>query len=643
MELGGYAGRYLRVDLSSGKVWVKETPKELIRNYLGGLGFAVKILWDEVDEHTDPLGPDNRLVISTGPLTGTMFPAAGRYQVNAKSPLTGIWGHANAGGFFGPELKFAGYDFIVIQGRAERPVYLVIDDDLVELRDASHLWGEERNGRFYGGKTTFETIQMIREELGDETFKVAAIGPAGENTVRFASIINDLGNAAGRTGMGAVMGSKRLKAIAVRGSRGVRVAKPELFMEVVDDAYRKLLVDWGDALKETLTKYGTPNLVEAINAMGRMPVKNHWTGYWEKAHLIGGERIREEFRVKQASCFGCLVQCKYFVRSRKEPYAGIYKGPEYEALVSFGSSLLVEDVEAVFYANHLADLYGMDSISLGMTIAWAMESWEHGLLTKEETGGLDLSWGNAEAMVELVKKTAFREGFGNMIAEGSKRASEIIGRGTERFAMHVKGNEISAQDGRAHQSSGLTHATAARGADHLTSLSCLEERGYEQVAAERYGADKVKDLVDPQSTRYKGWLVWDLEMLYALGNSLIICWYEVGWPPVFYYPDMARAAAAATGIAEFGDPNEVKRIAKRIAIHRRMFNVREGLRRKDDTLPDRFLKEPMPTGPAKGHVCRLHEMLDDYYEAAGIDKETGVPKDETLRELGLGELAGRWR
>ena len=643
MEFGGYAGKYIRVDLTSGKILIEETLKDLILNYLGGLGFGVKILWDEVDEKTDPLGPDNRLVIATGPLTGTMFPAAGRYQVCAKSPLTGVWGQANAGGFFGPELKFAGYDFIVIQGKSEKPVYLVIDDDHVELRDASHLWGEERDGRYYGGKTTLETIDMIREELGDETFKVAAIGPAGENLVRFACIINDIGNAAGRTGMGAVMGSKKLKAIAVRGSKGVGVADTEKFMEVVDEAYHKLLVEWGESLKETLTKYGTPNLVEAINAIGRMPVKNHWTGFWEKAELIGGERIRREFRVKQASCFGCLVQCKYFVRARKEPYAGIYKGPEYEAIVSFGSCLLIDDLEAIFYANHLADLYGMDSISLGMTIAWAMECWEHGLLTKEDTGGLDLSWGNAEAMIELVKKTAFREGFGNIIAEGSRRASQIIGRGTEKYAMHVKGLEISAQDGRAHQSSGLTHATAARGADHLTSLSCLEERGYEHVAEERYGKDKVADLVDPLSTKYKGWLVWDLENLYAMGNSLIICWYQVGWPPVFYFNDMARAVAVATGIEEFGDVNNFRKIARRITILRRMFNVREGLRRKDDTLPERFLKEPMPTGPAKGNVCRLEEMLDDYYEAAGIDRETGVPKDETLIELGLGELAGRWR
>ncbi len=633
MRYGGYAGRYIRVDLSSGSIGVLETPESLARDYVGGLGFGVRLLWDEVDERTDPLGPDNRLVIATGPLTGTLFPAAGRYQMAAKSPLTGIWGQSNSGGFFGPELKFAGYDMVVIQGRSERPVYLVIDDDEVRLADASHVWG----------KTTFETTDIVREDLGDETFKVMAIGPAGENLVRFAAVINDAGNAGGRTGMGAVMGSKKLKAIAVRGSRGVRVADDGAFMEVVDEAYEKLQVEWGEAVRETLTKYGTPNLVEAINAIGRMPVKNHWTGYWERADEIGGVAIRERYRVKQGSCYGCLVQCKYYVEVREGPFAGRYKGPEYEAIVSFGSSLLIDDLPAIFRANHLADALGMDSISLGMTIAWAMESWERGLLTAEDTGGLDLSWGNADSVIELIEKTAYREGFGGVIAEGSRRASQIIGRGTEKYAMHVKGLEISAQDGRAHQSSGLTHATAARGADHLTSLSCLEERGYERVAAERYGEDKVRELTDPLETKYKGWLVKDLEDLYAMGNSLIICWYEVGWPPVFYFDDMARALAAATGMEEYRDPRAIRIAAERIVTLRRMFNVREGLRRKDDTLPERFLREPMPTGPARGNVCRLDEMLDDYYRARGCDPETGVPTDETLRRLGLGDLAGRWR
>ncbi|HDI73569.1 MAG TPA: aldehyde ferredoxin oxidoreductase [Candidatus Korarchaeota archaeon] len=629
----GYAGKYLRVDLTSGKIKVEELPDSLCEDYVGGLGFATRILWDEVNERTDPLGPENRIVFSTGPVTGTLFPAAGRYQVNSKSPLTGIWGHANSGGAFGPELKYAGYDMIVISGRSEKPVYLWIDDDYVELRDASHLWG----------KTTHETTDEIREELGDETYKVACIGPAGENLVRFACIINDYGDAAGRTGMGAVMGSKRLKAIAVRGSKDIHVHDPDAFLEVVDEAYRKVLVDWGYHLSVTLTRYGTPNLVEAINSIGRMPVKNHWTGYWEKADKIGGVRIREEYRSKQGSCFGCLVQCKYMVRVPSGKYAGFFKGPEYEALVSLGSCCLVDDLEAIFEANHLCDLYGMDSISMGMTIAWAMECYENGLITEEDTGGIPLRWGDGDLIVDLVKKTAFREGFGNVLAEGTRRASQIIGKGTEKYAMQVKGLEISAQDGRAHQSSGLTHATAARGADHLTSLSCLEERGYEEVAAARYGEDKVQYLVDPLSTKYKGLLVKDLEDLYAIGNSLIICWYEVGWPPIFYFDDMARLIHTLTGMEQYKDVRTLRLAAERICTLRRMFNVREGLRRKDDTLPERFLKEPMPTGPAKGNVCRLDEMLDEYYEARGCDKKTGIPTDETLRRLGLGELAGRYR
>jgi len=331
------------------------------------------------------------------------------------------------------------------------------------------------------------------------------------------------------------------------------------------------------------------------------------------------------------------------VRVPSGKYAGVYKGPEYEAIVSLGSCCLVDDLEAIFEANHLCDLYGMDSISMGMTIAWAMECYEKGLITKDDTEGIPLKWGDGDLIVDLVKKTAFREGFGRILGEGSRRASEIIGRGTEKYAMQVKGLEISAQDGRAHQSSGLTHATAARGADHLTSLSCLEERGYEDVAAARYGKDKVQYLVDPLSTKYKGILIKDLEDLYAIGNSLIICWYEVGWPPVFYFDDMARLLYTLTGMEQYKDVQTLRLAAERICTLRRMFNVREGLRRKDDTLPERFTKEPMPTGPAKGNVCRLDEMLDEYYEARGCDKETGIPKDETLRRLGLSDLAGKYR
>jgi aldehyde:ferredoxin oxidoreductase len=631
--MGGYMGRILRVDLSNEKVVDVETPKDLISKYIGGLGFVVKILWDEVNEKIDPLGPENRLVIATGPLTGTMFPAAGRYQMGAKSPLTGIWGQSNSGGFFGPELKFSGYDAIIIQGRSEKPVYLCIYDGKPEIRRADHLWG----------KTTYETADIIREELDDREVKVAAIGQAGENLVRYAAVINDYGNAAGRTGMGAVMGSKKLKAIAVRGFNSVKVADPEKFERVLEKAYDLVLDKWGKTYKETLTTYGTPNLVDAINDIGRMPVKNHWTGYWDKAEKIGGYAIRKLYRVKQGSCFGCLAQCKYFVKTKQEGLSGLFKGPEYESIVSLGSCLLIDNFDAVAYANNLADLYGMDSISLGMTIAWAMECYEKGIITKEDTGGIDLSWGNYESVIKLIHDIAFRRGFGNILAEGSYRASKIIGRGSEKYVMHVKGLEISAQDGRAQQSSGLTHATAARGADHLTSLSCLEERGYADVAAERYGADKVKDLIDPLSTKYKGMVVKDLEDLYALGNSLIICWYEVGWPPVFYFNEMAEALHAVTGIDLFSSISYVREVSERIVILRRMFNVREGLRRKDDTLPERFLKEPMPSGPAKGQICKLDEMLDEYYEYRGIDKLTGIPKDETLVRLGLGDLAGRYR
>ncbi|PNV78390.1 MAG: aldehyde:ferredoxin oxidoreductase [Thermoproteota archaeon] len=626
--MGGYMGRILRVDLSSGKIVDVETSKDLISKYIGGLGFVVRILWDEIDERTDPLGPENRLVIATGPLTGTMFPAAGRYQMGAKSPLTGVWGQSNSGGFFGPELKFSGYDAIIIQGRSERPVYLCIYDGKPEIKRADHLWG----------KNTYETADMIREELDDREVKIAAIGQAGENLVRYAAVINDHGRAAARSGMGAVMGSKKLKAIAVRGFGSVKVADMDGFMKLYDELHERML---SHPYTPDRVKYGTTSLVELMNAIGRLPTYNMQQGVFEYYEEISGERLRELYFVKPHADMACLQRCGRIVRTGGR-YEMFGKGPEYEALDSFGARCGVRNLEAVIYANHLANLYGMDAISAGASISWAMECYEKGIITKEDAG-VDLSWGNYEAVIQLIHDIAFRRGFGNILAEGSYRASRIIGRGSEKYAMHVKGLEISAQDGRAQQSSGLTHATAARGADHLTSLSCLEERGYANVAAERYGEDKVKDLVDPLSTKYKGMLVKDLEDLYALGNSLIICWYEVGWPPVFYFDEMAEALHVVTGVDLFSSVSYVREAAERIVILRRMFNIREGLRRKDDTLPERFLREPMPSGPAKGHVCRLDEMLDEYYEHRGIDKTTGIPKDETLIRLGLGDLAGRYR
>jgi len=629
-EYGGYAGRYLRVDLSGSKITVHKLEKELPRHYIGGVGFCARILWDEVGPATEPLGPENVLVFATGPVTGTFFPSAGRYVIAAKSPLTGSWGQASAGGHFGPELKYAGYDMAVLEGRATNPVYLHVDDDFLELRDAAHLWGRDTN----------ETTKAIREELGDPTVKVACIGQAGEKLVRYACIISDFYRAAGRTGMGAVMGSKNLKAIAVRGSKSVSATSSMKYMDAATEAFRKVTEEWGEACESSLGRYGTPNLVEVEASIGRLPTKNHIFGVYGRADDIGSEVLNEKYRARRESCFSCGIQCKFISEVRSGPYSGTTtSGPEYETIMAFGSNCLNNNVESIIHANLLCNLYGLDTISTGKVISFAMECYEKGIITRTDADDLDLSWGNHDAIVKLVHRIATREGLGDVLAEGSRMAARKLGKGAEEFAIQVKGMEVSGQDGRAHQSSGLTHATAARGADHLTSLSCLEEKGYEETAGTRYGRERAKDLCNPLSTTYRGNLVKDLEDLFALTDSLVICKYGVMWPPIFYFDDFARAIPALTGITEYGDVGEVRLSAERICNLRKAFNAREGLTRKDDTLPERFLREPMPSGPGAGHVCQLDPMLDEYYEARGWDKGSGLPVRKTLMRVGLDSVA----
>ena len=619
----GYAGKILRVDLTAKKIWVQPLRKDLARKYIGGTGIASRILWEEVKADVDPLGPENRLIVITGPVTGTIWHTAGRAAFVAKSPLTGIWGESHFGGFFGPELKFSGYDAIIITGRSDKPVYLCIYDGIPEIRSAEHLWG----------KNTYETADIIREELDDKEVKVAAIGQAGENLVRYAAVINDYGNAAGRTGMGAVMGSKKLKAIAVRGFGSVKVADMDGFMKLYDELHERML---SHPFTPDRVKYGTTSLVELMNAIGRLPTYNMQQGVFEYYEEISGERLRELYFVKPHADMACLQRCGRIVRTGGR-YEMFGKGPEYEALDSFGARCGVRNLEAVIYANHLANLYGMDAISAGASISWAMECYEKGIITKEDTGGLDLSWGNYEAVIQLIHDIAFRRGFGNILAEGSYRASKIIGRGSEKYAMHVKGLEISGQDGRTHRSAGLTHATAARGADHMRSLVTVDQLGYRDVAAKRFGEDKVERVCNGYSEDFKALAVKMHEDAYAIRDSLIVCWYSVGWPPVFWMEDFANVLVAVTGEEEFGDVRELFRIGERINNMKRAFNVRHGITRKDDVLPDRFTKEPMPDGPGKGQVVNLDRMLDEYYELRGWDRN-GIPRKDKLLELDLADV-----
>ena len=627
----GYAGRILRVDLTSRNVKVEPLPDGLALNYLGGTGFAARILWDEVNAETDPLSPENVLIIATGPVNGTAFPPSGRYMMASKSPLTGIWSESHVGGHLGPELKYAGYDMILVKGRSSEPVYLMIDDDRVEVRDAKNIWG----------KDTRETVKTLWDELGDRSFKIACIGPAGENMVKISSVISEMGRAAARTGIGAVWGSKRLKAIAVRGSKDIEVADPDGFMQLVKESIRMCTEEFfGKAAQDTLGKYGTPCLVEMLNSIGRLPTKNHWTGIFDKANLIGGEAVRSRYRFAQVPCLACVIQCGYISYIREGRYAGtITKGPEYESIFALGSNCLVPDIEAIIHMNMLCNLYGLDTISTGKTLSWAMECYEHGLLTKDDLDGMELRWGDLEAMIKLIEKIARREGVGDILAEGAKRASEKIGRGTEKYVIHIKGMEVSGQDPRAHKSAGLSLAIAVRGADHLRALSSIEELGFTEIVTDRYGEDKVEALSDRLSEEYKGFLIKDLEDLYAITDSLIVCKYGTMWPPIYYFDHFAKLIPLLTGMKEYGDVSYVRLVAERISNLRRCFNVREGITRRDENLPKRFTEEPMPHGPAKGHVCNLEPMLREYYQYRRWDYETGLPYRETLEELGLKDVA----
>ncbi|MGQ4870828.1 MAG: aldehyde ferredoxin oxidoreductase family protein, partial [Candidatus Thorarchaeota archaeon] len=589
-----------------------------------------RVLWDETGPDTDPLGPENVLVVGTGPLTGVMFSPSGRMMFASKSPLTGIWAESHSGGFFGPEMKYAGFDMLVIRGQSPKPVYLLLCDGEAELRDASHLWGRETN----------VTTKMIREELRDPSVETAVIGPAGENRVLYACVIIDMYRAAGRTGLGAVMGSKNLKAIAATGSLPIEAHDMDRYLEANEEEMAKLRDPlWTDSLA-SLRKYGTTDLVAIINEIGRLPTKNHWTGYYEHADDIGPEVIAERYRIAQEACHGCTIGCKYIYRVREGRFrSGPAGGPEYETLMAFGSNCLNNDIESILYMGQRCDHLGMDTISCGKTIGFAMELWEKGLLDKSKTDGLDLSWGNVDSMVELVEKIARREGIGDLLANGTRKAAEAIGGDAWMYAVHCKGLEASGQDPRAHQSVGLTYATNVRGADHLRSLSSLEELGYPEIVIQRFGEEKADKILEIMSPEYKGELIWDIENLYAVVDSAVICKYGTMWPPVYYFDTFANVIPPLTGMSEWADVRFVKRVGERIAHLRRAYNHRLGITRKDETLPRRLLKEPMPTGPAKGGLPDLDYMLDEYYEYRGCDKVTGLPRREKLEDLDLDFVA----
>ena len=592
-----------------------------MKKYLLGAGYLSKILYDEIPADADPLGPENVLGFATGTLTGSMFPQASRHVVAALSPLTDVWGESHAAGFWGAELKLAGYDAIFFTGASKKPVYLSIEDENVEIRDASHLWG----------KDVFEADRIIRETHGHGC-RVLSIGQAGENLVRFAAVMNDRDRASARSGLGAVMGSKKLKAIAVKGTGKLDVADPKNYLKHMDEFYRRMLEN---PFTPGRVKYGTTSLVELMQHIGRLPSYNMKQGVFDNFEKISGDAINEKYLVKARADWSCLQRCGRYTAVREGPYAFEGGAPEFETQSSMGSRCGNDNLESVLYGHHLANMYGMDTISLGATISWAMECWNEGLITSEDTEGIDLSWGNHETIVKLTEMIALRQGFGDLLAEGSARAAEKIGRGTDQFVMTVKKQEIAGQEPRAQKSMGLAAVTAARGADHLYAFPVLDEVGFDEDIKKRFGEEYLPEMAERLNPKYKGLMVKQCEDFMVMVESAGLCKYGTQIPPEFFYDDVALALKIHNGL-EF-TRKELEEIGERVVNLNRLFNARRGITRKDDSLPRRLTHEKAPVGPSAGEVVELDIMLDDYYRERGWNLETGLPTEETLERLGLTE------
>ncbi|HDQ73666.1 MAG TPA: aldehyde:ferredoxin oxidoreductase [Chloroflexi bacterium] len=619
--MDSYGGHVLYVDLTAGTVQRHPTEPDLARAYLGGRGLNVKRLWDELPAHTDGLSPENLLLFGAGPLVGTLFPGGARFNVSAMSPQTGILGDSNAGGFFGPELKFAGYDQIVIRGRAERPVCLWIEDDEVTLRDAGDLWGRD----------VWATTAAIRRDMGNGRVQVAAIGPGAENGVRFAGVFVNLNRPAARTGMGTVMASKNLKAIAVRGTGSFPVADMARFREIIEQLDE---VIYAHPEYEIRCRLGTTKLIKALNSIGGLPTRHFQRGQFEAADAVSGEAIEALYKIKSKACFACTIPCSRFLVVDDPRYPGLrLEGPEYEPLAGFTARVGNADLALALKCVDLANRYGVDAIALSEVIAWAMECYQRGMLSREEAGGLDLSWGNGEAILALIHQVVHREGFGDLLADGVRKAAERLGRGSEEIALHGKGLEVFQADVRAIKAYGLGNAVASRGADHLRSEPWFEFSEDAEEGIRRYGIPETAFRLEYKG---KGLVVKHFEEMAAISDALGVCKNTYNNMEVLDWDGTADLLRAATGWDFTGD--EVQRIGERIVNLERLFIAREGITRADDQLPQRFLAEPLPEGgPSTGSLLELEPMLDEYYRARGWDVTTGLPTKEKLEKLGLAD------
>lgn len=615
----GFMGQLLRVNLTDHKITVEETNLAWAKQYLGGAGLATKYFYEEVPAGVDPLGPENKLIFMTGPLTGTASASASRYSVISKSPQTGLWGQANSGGSFGPALKKSGYDGIIFEGISPTPVALQILDGKAELLDASRLWG----------MTVPETDDALQGNA-TQRLTVAAIGPAGENLVTYAAIMNNKHRAAGRCGLGAVMGSKKLKAIACAGSQPIQLANKKGFHTAASKQFS--MID-ESILKVGFDTFGTNMVADFVQVRGGYPTRNWQEGTFEGIEQVNAQAIMDTVFEEGTACFACPITCGRSTKIKEGRWkGGKGEGPEYESTNTLGSMCGVSDINAITKANYLCNEYGMDTISTGATIAFAMECFEKGILTREQTGGLELTFGNGELVVALVEQIARREGIGDLLAQGTRAIAGKLGQGSEKFAMHVKGLELPAYDSRAAKITGLGFVTANRGGDHMT--------GYIQGPT---FIDIPFLIVDDSSIRNPFQAnPEEAEVLVNMENALAVldafggCKFMGMLLPADELIDLfVHATGWPLTITDF------RKAGERIYNLTRALCVREGASREIDVLPERLLTQPLPEGPAQGMVNdreTLEVMKDAYYDFRGWDRATGIPTPEKLRELGLDDL-----
>jgi len=620
-----FLGKVLHIDLSEKKTWVEEIKKEVWMKFLPCRGLNAKLLWDLTDENTDPLGKENVLIFGTGGFTGLKAPCSGRTTVTFKSPATNMYFKSNGGGNWGAELKFTGYGYLVFHGKAEKPVYIYIEDDDVYFKDTSTVWG----------KDVREANRLILEELGDDSIELATIGPAGENLVRISAIMFSTYSAAARGGGGAVMGSKNLKAIAVKGTKKIELNNNEKFNELSVIARKAIMNDSGF---KGLSKYGTAGSVMPLSEIYVYPSRNFQKSHFVDADKISGELLVKSGRLKKrTACYSCMIGCHRFTETKGDKYKGFGGGPELETISAFGAGTEVSDIDAIIKANELCNIYGLDTISTGSVIQWAMESYERGVITKKDTDGIELKFGNGRAMVKMVEKIAFRDGFGNILAEGVKRAAEKVGKDSWKWAIEGKGLEQSCVDVRVAKGYALAFAVNPRGVDHLHTETFAE------LGLSKEGRELIKKItksdkfIESTSTEKRAEIVRWHEDCFAISDALGFCAFTT--TALYGLTPKMIAEMWSAAIGEEMSEEELMKAGRRIVTLEKSYNVRCGATRVDDKLPWRLMNEDAKDRPGDKFMANTQEeldkMLDKYYKLHGWDLKTSWPTRKVLEKLDL--------